>query len=735
MTAFDRMKLIGDPVNRVDGPLKVSGTARYPSDAAFPGMVHAALVQSTIPAGTIKRIDAEAARATPGVLAVIAHDNAPRLADPPNTGMGEPVPRFPLKDDQVLHHGQHVAIVVAETREQAFAAARQVNVQYEAGAATLGIESAEAAVLRNPLGLEMQRGDVAAALATAEVVYDETFTIPAETNNPMGLFATVASWEGDRLVVHDATQWPMMIRGTLAAAFGIPQENVRVLSPYLGGGFGAGLRAWPHVTLTALAARVVKRPVKLVLTRPQMFNSVGGRPETTQRVRLGVARDGRLTAIDHDAVSTRAIAQANVEPIVLGSPSFYSCPNVATHERQVLLNIPGPGSMRGPGSAQAHFAIESALDELSYRVGVDPIEVRLRNYAEVHPQTGLPWSSKALRECYRAGADRFGWAKRRPDVKSMRDGHWLVGYGMAGVTYEWYSTRCQARISFGRDGRARVRSAGTDIGTGTYTVMTQVAAELLGLDISQVEVALGDSDLPPAPQSGGSGLAISLTGAIESAARNLRRAFLDLVAGDVQSPLRGRAPDAVAATGGRLHLAGAPSIGESYVDILARHEREELSADGQVTPDPRSAGVAPSPAFGAHFVEVHVDEQLGVVRVARLVSAVDGGRILNEKLARSQIMGGAIMGIGMALFEETIFDADSGRVANGTFGDYLIPVNADVPELEVIFVGAPDRFNAGGIKGIGEIGLVGVAAAIANAVYHATGRRIRSLPITIDKLM
>ena len=735
MTAFDRVKLIGDPVHRVDGPLKVSGTAPYPSDATFPSMVHAALVQSTIAAGTIQRIDAEAAKAAPGVLAIIAYDNAPALADPPPTALGEPIPRFPFKDNQILHHGQHVAIVVANTREQAVLAARLVNVQYEAGAATLGMHNAGAAVLRNPWGLEMQRGDVAGALATAEVVYDETFTTPAETNSPMGLFATVASWDGDQLVVHDATQWPMMVRRTLAVAFGLPEKNVRVLSRFLGGGFGSGLRAWPHVTLTALAARMVNRPVKLVLTRPQMFNSVGHRPETTQRVRLGATRDGRLTAIEHDATSTRAIAQANIEPLILGSPSLYSCPNLATHERQVLLNIPGPGAMRGPGSAEAHFAIESALDELSYQLGIDPIELRLRNHAEVHPHTGLPWSSKALNECYRAGADRFGWARRRPEIKSMRDGHSWVGWGMAGVTYEWYATPCQARISIGRDGRARVRSAGTDIGTGTYTVMTQVAAELLGLDISQVEVELGDSDLPPAPQSGGSGLAISLTGAIENAANNLRRAFLGLIAGDAQSPLRGKNPDDVAATAGRIHLANDPATGERYVDILARHGLDELRADGQAAPDPRNAGMAPSPAFAAHFAEVHIDNQLGLVRVARIVSAVDGGRILNEKLARSQIMGGVVMGIGMTLFEETIFDTDTGRVANGTFGDYLIPVNADVPELEVTFVGGPDRFNAGGIKGIGEVGIIGVSAAIANAVYHATGRRIRALPITIDKLL
>jgi CO/xanthine dehydrogenase Mo-binding subunit len=419
--------------------------------------------------------------------------------------------------------------------------------------------------------------------------------------------------------------------------------------------------------------------------------------------------------------------------ITLATGNTYAWPNVATRNRHVLLNIPAPCAMRAPGAAQGNFAIESALDELSYQLQIDPIELRLLNYAEDHPQSGLPWSSKALRECYRVGAERFGWAKRDPRVGSMRKGRRLVGYGMAGATYEWASSPCQGTISIGRDGRARVRSAATDIGTGTYTIAAQVAAQLLGLDASQVDVTLGDSDMPLAPQSGGSMLAISLSGAIESAAGNLLRKFLNVVSDDPQSPLRGRASRDLTATNGRIHAREDAIVGERYVDILARHGLNELTADGDVTPS-ENAAVAPSPAFAAQFAEVHIDADLGVLRVARMVTAVDGGRILNEKLARSQITGAVVMGIGMALLEETVFDA-TGRVANATFGDYLIPVNADVPDLDVIFVGEPDRLNAIGIKGIGEIGILGVAAAIANAVFHATGRRIRALPITIDKLL
>jgi xanthine dehydrogenase YagR molybdenum-binding subunit len=391
--------------------------------------------------------------------------------------------------------------------------------------------------------------------------------------------------------------------------------------------------------------------------------------------------------------------------------------------------------MRAPGTTQGNFAVESALDELSYTLGIDPIELRLRNYTEVHPGSGLPWSSKALRECYRVGAERFGWARRTPEIGSMRDGNWLVGYGMAGVTFTSGQARCQATVSIRGDGTAHVRSAATDLGTGTYTIATQVTAELLGLDIDQVQVEIGDSDLPFAPYSGGSGMATSLSGAIQVAVGNLVRAFLDVVADDESSPLQGRSPDEIITTKGRIHVVDAPSIGETYVDILARHGLPELTAHGERNPQANGASPPPNASFAARFAEVRVDADLGLLRVARIVSAVDAGRILNEKLAHSQIIGGAVMGIGMAMLEENVFDPETGRIANATFGDYLIPANADVPDLDVVFVGTPDTVRPLGIKGMGEISGVGLSAAIANAVYHAAGRRIRSLPITVEKLL
>jgi xanthine dehydrogenase YagR molybdenum-binding subunit len=391
--------------------------------------------------------------------------------------------------------------------------------------------------------------------------------------------------------------------------------------------------------------------------------------------------------------------------------------------------------MRGPGTTQGNFALESALDELSYAVGIDPIELRLRNYTEIHPASGRPWSSKALRECYYVGAERFGWSRRTPQIESMRDGKWLVGYGMAGVTFISGQAPCQASVSIRRDGTAHVLSAATDLGTGTYTIATQVTAELLGLDIDQVDVEIGDSDLPAAPYSGGSGMATSLSGAIQDATGNLIRALLDIVADDEVSPLRGRDPDKVTAANGAIHVAGAPWTSETYTDILARHGLPQVTAHGERNPHAAGANPLPSGSFAARFAEVRVDADLGLLRLARIVSAVDAGRVLNEKLARSQIIGGTAMDIGMAMLEETVFDPGTGRITNGTFGDYLIPANADVPDLEVVFVGTPDPVRPLGIKGMGEISGVGVSAAIANAIYHATGRRIRSLPITIEQLL
>ncbi|WP_078067737.1 xanthine dehydrogenase family protein molybdopterin-binding subunit, partial [Streptomyces jeddahensis] len=633
-------------------------------------------------------------------------------------------PPAPLQDDRVLHYGQHIAIVVAESAEEARHAARLVRVEYEATEAVLDVDDPRAEIVENPWGLDTERGDVNAGFARSDVVVEGTYTTPDNTNNPLGLMTTIASWHGDALTVHDSTQWPHNVRTSLATIFKVPESGIRVLAPFVGGGFGAGLRVWSHVILTVLAAREVKRPVKLVLTRPEMFTSVGHRPNSVQQIKIGATREGHLVALEHHGISSVAMEDDDYEPVSFGSAVSYACPNVLTRDRQARLNIPCPGSMRAPAEGQGNFALESAIDEVAYAVGMDPLEIRLRNYAEENPVLGLPWSSKALRECYLEGAERFGWSRRTPEPGSMRDGLWLVGYGLAGVSYPFYQVPCQARASVRRDGSAYVRSAATDIGTGTYTVMTQLAAELLGLDVSRVRFDLGDSDMPYSPQAGGSGLTGALANAVHAACRRLVQEFLDVVRDDTESPLRAAALDEVTVTAGRIHRIADPEQGESYVDILARHGLEELSGDGRSTP-PRTEelGMAIAGAFGAKFVEVRIDPELGLLRVARVVSAIDGGRILNEKTATSQIVGGTVGGISQAMFEETATDDVTGRIANATFGDYLMPVSADVPDMDVLFVGGPDRATAVGTKGVGEVGLVGLAAAIGNAVFHATGRR------------
>ncbi|SCK43364.1 xanthine dehydrogenase YagR molybdenum-binding subunit [Streptomyces sp. WMMB 714] len=735
MSLVEPAPLVGAGIDRVDGALKAAGAAAYPSDVNVPGQVHAALVQSTVASGRIRSLDTLAAEAAPGVLRVITHRGMPRLPDGPMTALGASPPA-PLQDDRVLHHGQHVAMVVAETPEEAVAAARLVEVEYEPGDAVTRLDDPRARLVENPWGLDSDRGSVAEALDTADVKVSATYTTPDNTNNPLGLFATVAVWEGDKLTVHDTTQWPSMARATFAKVFGLPESSVRVLAPYVGGAFGNGLRVWPHVILTVLAARMVKRPVKIVLTRPQMFCSIGHRPSSIQHVTLGADRSGALVAVEHRATSSVAMEDDDYEPVAASSAVSYACANVLTRDVQARLNIPDPTSMRAPAEGQGNFALESALDELAFALKTDPLELRLRNYAEIHPGNGLPWTSKALRECYRAGAERFGWSRRDPEPRSMRDGDWLVGYGMAGVSYPWYAQPCNARATVNRDGSAFVRSAATDIGTGTYTVMTQVSADALGIPLARVRFDLGDSDMPVSPQAGGSGLTGALATAVRDACERVVQQVLDLVGEDGESPLRGCSPEDVVVADGRLHRRGRPDQGESYADILGRHGKEELTADGASSPaDPSTLGMAPAGAFGAKFVEVRVDADLGIIRVARVVSAIDGGRILNEKTARSQIIGGTVGGIGQALFEETATDSGTGRIANATLGDYLVPVNADVGDMDVVFVGEPDRATPIGTKGVGEVGLVGIAAAIANAVHHATGKRVRSLPITLDDLL
>jgi xanthine dehydrogenase YagR molybdenum-binding subunit len=732
--------VIGPPRDRVDGPLKVTGGARYSAEFAVPNVAHAALVQSTVANGRITAIDTAAAEAAPGVLGVLTHHNTPRVqpivAFPAGFGAQS---LFPLQDDVVYYSGQDVAVVVADTLERAQHAASLVRVSYaEQPAIPTLAEALPAAYLPPEVAFHPRqslRGDAAAALDTAELRLEHTYTTPVHHHNPLEPCATIAEWDGDRLTLHESTQAISNTQEQIAKQLGLPPAHVRVITQFVGGGFGCKGFHWPHTTLAALAARHVGRPVKLVLTRAQMYTSHGFQAESWQRLALGATRDGRLTAIVHDVVTQTSTYDDYTEWAGMGTPLLYACPNVAVTHRIAHVNSMTPTPMRAPQEALGLFALESELDELAYTLGLDPLEVRLRNYADVDPEAGRPWSSKYLRECYHQGAERFGWARRPTEPGTMRDGDDLLGWGMATGTHPDYRFPATARVRLHADGHAGVQSGTQDIGGGTTTVMAQVAAEALGLPAERVRFELGDTELPAAPMTGGSMTVNSVSPAVQAAALAVRRAVLQLAIADARSPLHGAREADVSVADGRLFLASAPARGESYADVLVRHGRDvvEATADAQMGAEREQYSMH---AFGASFVEVRVDTVSGEVRVSRFVGAYDCGRILNAKTARSQMIGGIIFGIGQALMEHTVVDPQRARILTPNLSGYLVPVHADIPDLEVLFVGEPDpHTNALGTKGIGELPTIGVPAAVANAVYHATGRRIRDLPITPDKLL
>ncbi len=721
-----RQPSVGQPIDRVDGRRKITGTARYAAELRPPRLAHAVLVQSTIAKGRIVAIDAAAARRAPGVIEILSHQNALKLQKAPGGPKSKPTAsgklgddRLPFSDDVIHYAGQHVALVVAETLDQARHAASLVKVRYQAEKPALEIADAASTAYfpEKSFGQDLQhhRGDVDAALAASGVLkVQQTYTTPVETNNPMEPSATVAFWEGDRLTVSDATQAVIGTRGVLSQAFGVPKENVRVLCPFTGGGFGCKGFQWPHTLLAAMAAKMTGRPVQLNLTRQQMFTSVGHRPPTVQTMTLAARRDGTLTAIRHDTLQPTAITTEFIEPCgTTTSKLLYACENVSTPHRLVRVNVAPPTPMRAPGDSPGSFALESAMDELAYALGIDPLELRLRNHADRDMGEGKPWSSKHLKECYQRGAETFGWSKRSLKPRSMKDGDLLVGWGMATALYPGNRRPASARIRYSADGRALVQAATQDLGTGSYTVFTQVAADALGLPVERVTFELGDSDFPEAPVSGGSNTAASVSEAVLQAAAALK-AKLAAAAGTA---------------------AGAdPSL--PLADLLARSGLPAVEARADVKPEDEKTKPYSIHSWGAQFCEVKIDPLLPRVQVTRWVSVIDVGRILNPKMSRSQVMGGVTMGIGMALMEETIYDPRTGLPVTDSFQDYLIPVNADVPPVEVELLDHPDPvINTLGCRGVGEIGITGVAAAIANAVFHATGRRVRDLPITPDKLL
>ncbi|GHD29063.1 carbon-monoxide dehydrogenase large subunit [Streptomyces violarus] len=723
---------VGAPLSRVDGRLKVTGKALYAAEHDVDGAVHAVIVDASVGRGRITSLDAGDAEAHPGVLKVIHHRNAPKLPYRDNSGSNNPPGRRlrVFQDDRVLFHGQPVAVVVATTLEAAQHGASLVEVGYDAEQPSTDLHEATPDKPTN-----YARGDAEAGLRDAAVRLDLTYRTARNHHNPMEPHATIARWDGDKLTVWDKTQWVLGTQTELSTVFGLPMDSVRVISPFVGGAFGSGLRCWPHTIVAAVAARETGRPVKVVLSRRQQYFGTGFRPSYEYRLRVGSDRRGRLAAAVHEMDAETSSYETFSETIMPAGQMLYSMPDVSQAYRSVPLDVNTPIWMRGPGFATAAFVIESAMDELADRLGIDPIELRRRNEPSEDESNGLPFSTRRLRECYTVGAREFGWQRRSQRPRSRREGDWLIGMGVAVGAYETQRNQAQARVRLDADGTALVETAASDMGPGTYTSQTQVAADALGLTMRTVTFRLGDSLYPPTPPHGGSQTMASVGSAVLDGCDQVRRQAIKLAVEDRASPLYGADADDIVVRSGRLQVKNAPARGETYRSLLTRNKRSHLDALG-------SYAGAPSPArrsfyaYNATFAEVAVDATLGLVRVRRMLGVYDAGRIISPKLAESQAIGGIVGGIGTALLEHTVTDHRDGRIVNANLADYLVPVNADVPEVQAIYLDGEDReADPLGVKGLGEVVHVGVAPAIANAVFNATGHRVRELPITAEALL
>ncbi len=697
---------IGQPHPRVDGRAKVTGGARYAADFNQPDQTYAVIVGASTGLGRIVEIDDRAARQLPGVLAVLTHLNMPKLAYGSHKGFIDPSygeRLHVMQDDRVRFYGQPVALVVAETQDHAEHAAHLVQIRYRSETPVCDPldPRAEAIVPQEgrepgPHAADQVRGDPDAALAAAPVSIDAAYDCPRQNHVPIEPNATIAAWDGDQLTLWSKSQFVVNEQAEMAAILGIPAANVRVVCPFIGGAFGTSLRTWPHVTLAAVAAREVGRPVKLVLSRRQTFHTTGHRPRTLQRVALSATADGRLTGIVHEGTAETSRYEQYVEALTAVTPFLYSCPNVRTRYRIAPMDIGTPTYMRGPGEATGVFALECAIDELAHALDMDPLALRRRNEPEIDEGRQLPFSTRSMLACYERGASAFGWARRSHAPGSMRDGRLRIGWGMACATYPVFHGEANARVRLLADGTAQIEAAASDMGPGTYTSITQIAAEALGLPMQAVRFRLGQSDFPPTPPHGGSMTLASVGSAVREACLAVR--------------------DQLAKHGGRFDGV--------------------LEASATAGPDGQARQRFSMHAFGAVFVEVAIDPDVGTIRVPRVVGAYGAGRIVNPRLAASQCTGGMVGGIGMALMERTALDPRDGRPVNAHMGDYLVPVNLDIGHLETHFVNEVDpHVNALGVKGLGEIALVGVAPAVANAVFHATGKRIRELPIRIEHMI
>jgi xanthine dehydrogenase YagR molybdenum-binding subunit len=732
--------LIGKPVSRIDGPLKVQGKARFAAEVSLPGLAYASLLYSTIARGRIATLDTAEAEAAPGIALVMTYRNAPRMAPPPMM-MSAPkaagASDLPIMQDAEIHrNGQPIALVLAETQEQADHAASLIRVTYERAPAVTSFDAAKAKartpenILGEPSSIEI--GDAEAALKGAAFKVDLTYRTPRYNHNAIELHAATVVWNGDQLTVHDATQMVNATAWTLSQVFGLKEEQVRVLSPYVGGGFG-GKGLGDHQILAAAASRLSGRPVRILLSREGVYRVVGGRTNTEQRVALGAKPDGTLAALIHTGVAATPTRSACPEQFTFPARHLYAANAIKVAQQVTDMDMLANTFMRGPGESVGTYALECAIDELAEAMQLDPIELRRRIEPEKDPTSGTAFSSRHLVEAYRRGAERFGWDRRDPTPRSRREGEWLIGMGCATATYPYFRMPGgAARIRLTVDGRAIVQMASHEMGMGTATVQAQHAAERLSLEYDKVSFEYGDTSLPPGTLAGGSSQTASIAAAIIAASDVLIKELLKLAGND--SPLAGLRPNEVEARDGGLCKLEEPGRCESYVSILRRAQRHELVCEAEA-PLPLEMMKYSMHSYGAQFCEVRVNAVTGEVRVSRFLGSFDCGRILNAKTATSQFKGGIIMGLGLALSEETLFDERSGRIMNPSLAEYHMPVHMDVPAIDVIWTDIPDPHSPLGAHGIGEIGITGVGAAVANAVYNATGKRIRELPITLDKLL
>ena len=739
---------VGRDTVRVDGPRKVSGLAQYTSDFHFPDMLYAVPVEATIANGKLLKLDTSEAEKMPGVRAIFHRENIGQIFRSTFGPGFEGIcieRRPPFEDDLIRYYGQYIAVAVADTFESAKAAADAVRATYakEKPNVDTHLEADEDPdVILTTYGpaerLQSQRGDAEKAFATAPVKLDQTYVTPAETHNPLELHATTAIWEGSNLTLYESSQAVVNLRGVLAQMFGLPKENVRVITHFVGSGFGSKLWPWTHCSLAAAAARQLQKPVKLVVSRKMMFQSVGHRPLTHQRVRIGATPDGKLVSLQHDYVYHKSILDPYHEDCGEATPFQYSVPNLRVMFGRAKRNVGAGADMRGPGRVPGLYATESAMNELADQLKIDPVKLRILNEPKIDESKGIPFSSRHIVECFELGAQKFGWSKRTPDVASMKRDGLTLGWGMAGCS--WIAARfpAAASIQLRDDGTVRVASATQDIGTGMYTVLAQLASEKTGVALEKVEVALGDTALPEGPISGGSMATASVVPAVLAAADSAISALLSVAATTPGSPFENRKPEDLAFQNGRVFVKqDGANKGAAFSDLLRRANLRVVSGSGS---SPMSFG-NPKPkfsthSFGCHFIEVTWQPEIARLRVSRAVTVMDAGRIINPLAARNQIVGGVVMGIGMALLEHTSYDPQNGAPINSSMADYIVAVNADVPPIDVHFLDYPDKeINEIGARGIGEIGLAGVAAAITAAVHHATGVRVRELPVKIENLL